>query len=71
MIETLSRVPDLLFTLYWKLYELNRRNLINRSVPINLGNRMDESFSEVIEETGRYQPLDSDDPDYYLTDDDF
>ncbi len=26
MIETLSRVPDLLFTLYWKLYELNRRN---------------------------------------------
>ena len=25
MIETLSRVPDLLFTLYWKLYELNRR----------------------------------------------
>lgn len=46
-------------------------NLINRSVPINLGNRMDESFSEVIEESGRYQPLDSDDPDYYLTDDDF
>lgn len=46
-------------------------NLINRSVPINLGNRLDESFSEVIEESGRYQPLDSDDPDYYLTDDDF
>ncbi len=46
-------------------------NLINRSVPINLGNRMDESFSGVIEESGRYQPLDSDDPDYYLTDDDF
>ena len=31
---------------------------------------MDESFSGVIEESGRYQPLDSDDPDYYLTDDD-
>ncbi len=28
MIETLSRVPDLLFTLYWKLYELNRRYLL-------------------------------------------
>ena len=46
-------------------------NLINQSVYINLGKRIDESFSEVIEETGRYQPLDSDDPDYYLTDDDF